>query len=73
MSTWDTLTFLAFGLPLTLLFGIGALRLWRCSRRKHASTVLRLAIGGAGFAALALAGEWISSSPLQKELGNAAR
>jgi putative membrane protein len=53
MSGLDLFTLFACGLPFGL-FAVGSLRLWRRSRRRQASIVLRLAVGGAGFAALAL-------------------
>jgi putative membrane protein len=46
-------TLFACGLPFAL-FATGSFRLWRRSRRRQSSIVLHLAVGSAGFGALAL-------------------
>jgi cytochrome c oxidase assembly factor CtaG len=53
MSALDMFTLFSCGLPFAL-FATGSLRLWRRSRRKYASIIFRLAVGSAGFVALAL-------------------
>jgi putative membrane protein len=53
MSPLDLFTLFACGLPFGL-FAVGSFRLWRRSRRMQETIILRLAVGGAGFAALAL-------------------
>jgi putative membrane protein len=53
MSTLDTLTLFACGLP-AALFTSGCFRLWRRSCRRHAGIIRQSAVGFTGFAALAL-------------------